>query len=154
MITVCIFELRNAMCTVQKNFEINSLGTKHALPDLSKEIAHLSVALQDNKKQSYTEGREANEHIQPVRDLLGEGSKYPDTCGAFHTFKKDNRVVENLGQVDPAVGDTGEAQDNAILDQQGTEDYEVTPEDLAIDDEEPYGGMDSIMSFINEMDEY
>lgn len=146
MITVCIYELRNAMRTVQKNFEISSLGTQHTIPDMTKEVIHLAKALEDNRIQSYVEHWETNQYINPNRDLLEDGSKYPDTRGAYQVFRKDPRIVENLGQVEGTVGDSADAQEESEMVEQ--DDYEVTVDDLTVDDEEPYGDLDNIMTFI------
>ncbi|KAE9393457.1 hypothetical protein BT96DRAFT_959055 [Gymnopus androsaceus JB14] len=131
MITVCIYELRNAMRTVQKNFEISSFGTQHTIPDMTKEVMYLVQALKDNRIQSYVENRETNQYIDPKRDLLEDGSK-------------------NLGQVEATVGDSAEAQEESEATER--DDYEITLEDLAVDNEEPYGDFDNIMSFIDAMD--
>ncbi|KAE9390679.1 hypothetical protein BT96DRAFT_1063542 [Gymnopus androsaceus JB14] len=151
MITVCIQELRNAMQTVQKNFEISSFGTQHTIPDMTKEVEHLVQALKDNQIQSYVENRETNQYIDSRCDLLEDGSKYPDTRGAYRAFRKDSRIIENLGQVEATVGDSADAREQSE-EAAERDNYEVTVEDLAIDDEEPYGDLDNIMSFIDAMD--
>ena len=64
-----------------------------------------------------------------IRDLLYEGSKYPNTTKAFQNFQADLLQVENLGVVDLAnvspEGDEGE-------DHVEPEDEEPTLEDIAV----------------------
>ncbi|KAF8827077.1 hypothetical protein HHX47_DHR5001104 [Lentinula edodes] len=123
MVTVCIFELRNAMHTVQHAFNISSLGTKHTIPDMTQDINILATALEENKIQVYIMNRPSNEFIDPVRDLL------------------DHRIPVNLGFVEPTVGDgaSGEPEEEGELYQ---EEYETSREDLAVDEEEEYDKMD------------
>lgn len=151
MITVCIYELRNAMRTVQKHFEIPGFGTKHTVPDMSKEIDHLSKALEDNEIQSYVLNRDTNQYIDGRRDLLGEGSKYADTRTAFQAFRKDSRIAENLGQVEPTIGDSGSTMNGDR--ETNVETYEITQEDLEADEEEPYEYLNNIMSIVDDFDE-
>ncbi|KAJ6620227.1 hypothetical protein B0H10DRAFT_2023170, partial [Mycena sp. CBHHK59/15] len=110
MITVCIFTLRDTMRT--------------------------------KKIQEYGANRPANDPndstaVTPIHDLLEEGAKYADTGGAFKKFAKETRRAENLGLVnaESSVRDpkAGEDEDSGEDD-----DYEVTGEDLEMDDEEPY----------------
>ncbi|KAJ4472426.1 hypothetical protein C8R41DRAFT_701928, partial [Lentinula lateritia] len=70
----------------QHAFNISSLGTKHTIPDMTQDINILATALEENKIQVYVMNRPSNEFIDPVRDLLGEGAKYPNSRTAFQRF--------------------------------------------------------------------
>ncbi|KAJ3858146.1 hypothetical protein EV359DRAFT_69240, partial [Lentinula novae-zelandiae] len=129
MITPIIFELRSAMSTVQKAFEISSLSTKHTIPDKSKEVHRLSDALADENIQTFVPNRASNEGKKAVRDLFEEGSKYPNQKGAFKIFRKDARKAENLGFVESVVGDASDIEEES--DERPDEDYEITLQDLA-----------------------
>ncbi|KAJ6592734.1 hypothetical protein B0H19DRAFT_1245565 [Mycena capillaripes] len=142
MITVCIFTLRDTMRTVQKTFNITSYGERHTVPDMTEEVQTLADALKDEQLQEYVVNRPANDptdstSVKPVRDLLEEGSKYADTRGAFKKFTKEERKAENLGFVDGTVDDSTDHVDDGE-DSGMEEDYQVTGDDLGIDDEEPY----------------
>lgn len=139
MVTVCIFELRNAMRTVQTAFKISSLSTKHTVPDVSKEVNALAEALEENGIQTYQINRPTNELIKPVRDLLEEGAKYFNNRQAFHTFRTDNHKPVNLGFQEPTVGDSGATEDKEE-EESHQEEYEAMREDLEMDDEEMYEG--------------
>ena len=145
MVTVCIFELRNAMHTVQQAFNISSLGTSHTVPDISKEVQILTEALEEYKIQEYIIERPTNEHIDPRRDLLGEGSQYPNSRGAYRTFRPDQRTPVNLGVVEPTVAD-GTSQEDEDEQESHQEEYETTREDLALDEDEAYDGMDDAVA--------
>ncbi|KAJ3830989.1 hypothetical protein F5878DRAFT_648043, partial [Lentinula raphanica] len=126
-------------------FKIVDFSTKHTVPDMTSDIAILAKALEDEKIQSYVVDRPANDTKTPVRDLFEEGSKYPNEKGAFKTFRKDTRVAENLGSADIEMGS---------LEVGTEEDYEITMEDLAVDEEEQaYGALEQITDFIDEFDD-
>ncbi|KAJ7106927.1 hypothetical protein C8R44DRAFT_834268 [Mycena epipterygia] len=155
MITVCIFTLRDTMRNVQKTFNITGYGERHTVPDMSKEIQILADALKEEKIQEYVVDRPSNDPtdptaVTPVRDLLEEGSKYPDTRGAFKKFTAEQRRAENLGFVDAEAttreGDAAEDDDSELED-----DYEVTGEDLGIDDEEPYADAAALFATASEI---
>lgn len=142
MVTVCIFELRNAMRTVQKAFNISSQSTTHTIPDMAKEIEILTEALQEYNIQVYIIDRASNEALNSSRDLLGEGSKYPNSWGGFCTSRPDPRTPVNLGFVEPTIGD-GASTGGRVEEEESTQEvYEVSREDLAMDDEEPYDALD------------
>ncbi|KAF7369548.1 hypothetical protein MVEN_00284700 [Mycena venus] len=139
MITVCIFTLRDTMRTVQKTFKITRYGERHTMPDMTKEAQVIADALRDERLQEYVANRPANDPtdstaVTPVRDLLEEGSKYPDTRGAFKKFTKEEKRAENLGE-DVGMDD----------------DYDVTAEDLGVDDEEAYTDADAMMAAATEL---
>ncbi|KAJ3832057.1 hypothetical protein F5878DRAFT_654713 [Lentinula raphanica] len=136
MITPIIFILRNAMRVVQTEFQIVDLSTKHTVPDMTNEISTLAMALAEEKIQTYVQQRPSNTSKKPVRDLFEEG--------AFSIFKQDDRIIENLGFVEPEVGDA----------ESDVEDYEVTPDDLAVDNEEPYDDLENISQLIEQIDTY
>ncbi|KAJ3832078.1 hypothetical protein F5878DRAFT_671204 [Lentinula raphanica] len=136
MITPIIFILRNAMRVVQTEFQIVDLSGKHTVPDKTNEISTLAMALADEKIQTYVVQRPSNEYKKPVRDLFEEG--------AFSIFKHDNRIIENLGFVEPEIGEA----------EADVEDYEVTPDDLAVDNEEPYDDLENITQLIEQIDTY
>lgn len=155
MITVCIFTLRDTMRTVQKTFNITGYGERHTVPDMSKEIQTLADALKEEKIQEYVANRPANDPtdpsaVAPVRDLLEEGAKYPDTRGAFKKFTKEERRAENLGFVaaEPSTreGDVAEDEDSGQ-----EENYKVTDEDLEMDDEEPYADHVALLAAASEV---
>ncbi|KAJ6631959.1 hypothetical protein B0H10DRAFT_1901500 [Mycena sp. CBHHK59/15] len=133
MITVCIFTLRDTMRMVQT----------------------LADALKDEKLQEYVLNRPANDAtdstaVTPVRDLLEEGAKYADTRGAFKKFTKEARRAENLGFVDSPVADS--MNDSGDGEASGMEeDYEVTGDDLGIDDEEPYADAAALLATATEV---
>lgn len=150
MVTVCIFELRNSMRTVQKAFSISSQSTSHTIPDMVKEVEILTEALREHNIQVYTIDRASNDTLSSTRDLLGEGSKYPNSRGASHTSRPDPRTPVNLGFVEPTVGD-GSSTGNGVEEDETTQEvYEVSRDDLAMDDEEPYDALDiSISDFMD-----
>lgn len=120
------------MRTVQQAFNISSLGTSHTIPEISKEVQILTEALEENKIQEYTIDWPLNEHIKPVRDLLEQGSQYPDSRSAFHMFRPDPRIPVNLGGIDLTVSD-GTSLEGNNLEESHQEEYEITREDLALD---------------------
>ncbi|KAJ7135486.1 hypothetical protein C8R43DRAFT_956002 [Mycena crocata] len=140
MITVCIFTIREAMCTVQTSFKIPAYGEKHKSPPITEEVALIAQALQDEKIQSYVEHRPANDHVAPVRDLIREGALYANTRKAFHRFTRDTRKPEKRGFERDEAGDqmTG---DNENEQEGEAENYDPTEDDLRVDDEGdgPYG---------------
>ncbi|KAJ7711660.1 hypothetical protein B0H16DRAFT_1815977 [Mycena metata] len=150
MITVCIFTLRDTMRTVQKTFNISSYGEHHTVPDMTNEIQALADALRDERLQEHVLNRPANDldnttAVAPVRDLLEEGAKYADTRGAFKKFTREKRKAENLGVVDAEGSLDGSAGD--VDDESGMEeDYQVTGDDLGIDDEEPYADAAALLA--------
>ncbi|THV04154.1 hypothetical protein K435DRAFT_851149 [Dendrothele bispora CBS 962.96] len=152
MITICIFELRNAMRTVQNSFKISSLGVSHTIPDMSKEIETLAKALEVNKVQEYVKDRPENNVVKPVRDLLEEGARYPNTYKAFGKFREDRRTAVNLGMVDPTTEDATSADPGPADEELESWDYETqeyTEDDLWQDEEEPYEMLDRLRRFIN-----
>ncbi|KAE9401958.1 hypothetical protein BT96DRAFT_937546 [Gymnopus androsaceus JB14] len=96
---------------VQQAFNISSLGTSHTVPNISKEVQILTEALEEYKIQEYIIERPTNEYIDPRRDLLGEGSQYPNSHGAYHTFCLDQRTPVNLGIVEPTVANGTSQED-------------------------------------------
>lgn len=134
------------MRTVQKAFDISSQSTNHTIPDLSKEVEILTEALHEYNIQVYTVDWLANETLKPVRDLLEEGSKYPNSRSAFHSSRPDPRVPVNLGFVEPTIGD-GVSTSSGIEEDGSTQEvYTVSRDDLAMDDEEPYDVLDISIS--------
>ncbi|KAJ7123895.1 hypothetical protein C8R43DRAFT_899453 [Mycena crocata] len=144
MITVCIFTLRDTMRTVQKAFKIPALGETHKIPDMSAEVQQLADALRDERIQEFVPDRPANDPndstaVTPVRDLLAEGAKYAD--------------AQNLGFVDAVdegedtIGEDGEQSETEGQDEQ----YEITSEDLEMDEEEPYADADALLTTATEL---
>ncbi|KAJ7629143.1 hypothetical protein B0H17DRAFT_962964 [Mycena rosella] len=155
MLTVCIFTLRDTMRTVQKSFKIPALGESHKVPDMSAEIQKLADALRDEQIQEYVPNRPANDPddstaVTPVRDLFEEGAKYADGRSAFKKFTKEERRAQNLGLVD-AVRDGTDAVDSEGDESEQEEEYEITQEDLEIDDEEPYADTASLLATAEEL---
>ncbi|KAJ7506277.1 hypothetical protein B0H11DRAFT_1904160 [Mycena galericulata] len=153
MITVCIFTLRDTMRTVQKTFKITGYGERHTVPDMTKEIQTLADALAEEKIQEYVLNRPANDPtdpnaVTPVRDLLEEGSKYADTRNAFKRFTKEKRRAENLGFVDAEAGGDDDAIEEEDVER---DDYEVTGDDLGMDDEEPYADAAALYAAASEI---
>ncbi|KAJ6575846.1 hypothetical protein B0H10DRAFT_1837543 [Mycena sp. CBHHK59/15] len=97
MITVCIFTIREAMCTVQTAFEIPAYGEKHKTPPIDDEVTLIAGALKADRIQSYVQDRPANDHVTAVRDLIQEGALYANTWKAFHRFTRDTRKPEMRG---------------------------------------------------------
>ncbi|KAJ7730237.1 hypothetical protein DFH07DRAFT_756359 [Mycena maculata] len=138
MITVCIFTLREAMRTVQTTFKIPAYGEKHKTPLINEEVALIAQALLDEKIQTYVEHRPANDHVNPVRDLIKEGVLYADSSKAFRRFTRDTRKAERRGFDTAEGGNEGETGDENEEDgdEGEVENYDVTEEDLRMDDEE------------------
>ncbi|KAJ7851211.1 hypothetical protein B0H13DRAFT_2360239 [Mycena leptocephala] len=115
MITVCIFTLQT------QDTPIND------------EVTLLANALQSEKIQSFVPRRPANEHVDSVRDLIREGSRYGNTRKAFKRFTRETRKAEKRGFTapEPSAGEDDEDEDEGQ-----EEDYEPTEEDLRADDEE------------------
>ncbi|KAJ7479459.1 hypothetical protein B0H11DRAFT_2423691 [Mycena galericulata] len=145
MITVCIFTLRDTMRTVQKTFKITGYGERHTVPDMSKEIQTLADALAEEKIQEYVVDRPANDPTDPNT----EGSRYADTRSAFKRFTKEKRRAENLGFVNAEAG----APDDDVMEEEDAErdDYEVTGDDLGMDDEEPYADAAALFAAASEI---
>ncbi|KAJ7835271.1 hypothetical protein B0H14DRAFT_2590411 [Mycena olivaceomarginata] len=136
MITVCIFTLRDAMRTVQAAFQIPAYGEKHKTPPINDEVALIAKALQDEKIQSYVEDRPANDHINPVRDLIKDGVVYANNRKAFHRFTQDTRKPEKRG-FDTVEGEgDGEGDEEEEGEPEEVDEYNPTEEDLRVDDEE------------------
>lgn len=146
MITVCIFTLRDTMRTVQKSFKIPAYGLKHKVPNMTEEVRRVSEALAADKIQQFILNRPGNEQITPVRDLFEEGSKYPNTRTAFQKFRKDTRKAVNLGVIEGEVVEEA-GSDEEDEDEEGQEEeYEATPEDLELDDDEPYDMAEQLLA--------
>ncbi|KAJ7820388.1 hypothetical protein B0H14DRAFT_3089251 [Mycena olivaceomarginata] len=133
MITVFIFTLRDAMRTVQTAFDIPAYGEKHKTPPIKDEVALLANALQSEKIQTFVSRRPANDHVNPVRDLIKEGALYGNARKAFKHFTRDTRKAGKRGFTVPGqvAGEDEEDEDEGQ-----EEDYEPTEEDLRADDEE------------------
>ncbi|KAJ6577766.1 hypothetical protein B0H19DRAFT_1337487 [Mycena capillaripes] len=161
MITVCIFTLRDAMRTVQAAFQIPAYGEKHKNPPIDDEVALIAKALQDEKIQSYVEDRPANDHVNPVRDLIKEGVVYANNRKAFHRFTRDTRKPEKQG-FDTAEGEgDGEGdEEEEEGEPEEVDEYNPTEEDLRVDDEEFLmepgeilaSAMDIVQSILNDSD--
>ncbi|KII91476.1 hypothetical protein PLICRDRAFT_156573 [Plicaturopsis crispa FD-325 SS-3] len=152
LITVCIFTLRDAMRTVQKAYKITPYGERHSTPSITDEVNLLADALAQERIQSYVPDRRGNKEIAPVRDLIIEGSKYPNSAKAFQHFRAPTWRAENLGVLDPE--DVEAEEDSESEEESEEEDYtEVGPtdEDLAVDDEEPYGLADEMLEHAEAM---
>ncbi|KAK6966366.1 hypothetical protein R3P38DRAFT_3338003 [Favolaschia claudopus] len=144
-ITVCIFVLRDAMKTVHATFKIPDYGTKHTVPDMKNEILRVAEALQKDRLQEQWPERPWKEQVERVRDLLEEGSNYINTRSAFSRFTEPNVTYE----VVPAGSDSldkGTGSYSADDEEENNhEEYNVTQEDLEMDEEEPYGLLNSIL---------
>ncbi|KAF8181438.1 hypothetical protein K438DRAFT_1976162 [Mycena galopus ATCC 62051] len=155
MITVCIFTLRQTMRTVQKSFNIPAYGEHHTVPDMSSEIQKLADAFQDERIQEYIVNRPSNDPsnstaVTPVRDLFEEGSKYADTRAAFKKYTRMAKKPENIGVVevmeDGVPPEPEEKEDDTM-----NEDYQVTEDDLRVDDEELYSDPSSLLSIATDL---
>ncbi|KAK7019707.1 hypothetical protein VNI00_017984 [Paramarasmius palmivorus] len=144
MISVCIYTLREALRSVQKAYKTPMYGTKHTVPDMSKEIQCIAEALKDENIQVYVPDRPANRGVDPVRDLMHEGVKYGNKRSAFTKYQESNAVWSNHGSVEAPV-QVPEDVDMAN-DEGEDESYEPSKEDLADDDEEPYDMQDYLIS--------
>ncbi|KAK7462875.1 hypothetical protein VKT23_007454 [Stygiomarasmius scandens] len=134
MISVCIYSLRDAMRKVQSSFNIPVYGTRHTIPDMSNEIRRIADKLQEEKIQEHISSRPANSEVEPVRDLLSEGSAYANKRTAFARYRENDSILENAGfQGEPFAS----ARDSDDDDDEQEEEYQLTPEDLAMDEEEP-----------------
>ncbi|KAF7373720.1 hypothetical protein MSAN_00583000 [Mycena sanguinolenta] len=154
MITVCIFTLREAMRTVQTAFQIPAYGEKHKNPPIHDEVALIAKSLEDDKIQTYVQDRPANDHVNPVRDLIKEGAVYANSRKAFHRFTRDTRRPEKQGF--DLVEDDGQENERDEEDEEGeVDEYTPTEEDLRLDDEEflmePEEMMASAMDIVDSM---
>ncbi|KAJ7675030.1 hypothetical protein B0H14DRAFT_2423831 [Mycena olivaceomarginata] len=153
-ITVCIFALRDAMKTVHAAFKIPDYSTKHTVPDMQNEILRVAEALQKDRIQELWSDRLWKDQVVCVRDLFEEGANYVNTRGAFSRYTAPTTVYS---LVPPGSNVEGTNDTTALDDEENTqEDYEVSQEDLAMDDEEPYEMIDSLvgaaMEMVNDMD--
>ncbi|KAF8141052.1 hypothetical protein K438DRAFT_1946476 [Mycena galopus ATCC 62051] len=154
MITVCIFTLRQTMCTVQKSFNIPAYGEHHTVPDMSSEIQKLADAFQDERIQEYIFNRPSNDPsnstaVTPVRDLFEEGSKYADTRVVFKKYTQMAKKPENIGVVE--VTEDGVPPEPEEKEDTTNEDYQVTEDDLRVDDEELYSDPSSLLSIATDL---
>ncbi|KAK7027626.1 hypothetical protein R3P38DRAFT_2776632 [Favolaschia claudopus] len=149
-ITVCIFVLRDAMKTVQSTFKIPDYGTKHTVPDMKNEILRVAEALEKDRLQELWSERPWKEDVERVRDLLEEGSNYLNSRGAFSRFTEPSVTYEVVASGSDALekGTGGQMDDE---EENHHEDYDVTREDLEMDDEEPYGMLDTILRAATDM---
>lgn len=147
MITVCIWTLRDAMRTVQMTFKIPAYGIKHTSPDITEEVNCLTAALESEKIQEYVKNRAGNDSINPVRDLIEHGTRYPDTRKAFHNYRQETRRAKNVGIVEPMIDNSEDEADEAVpAGHDQLEDYYApTTDDLDVDEEETYGMADQLM---------
>ncbi|KAK6977333.1 hypothetical protein R3P38DRAFT_3295456 [Favolaschia claudopus] len=148
MITVCIFTLRETMRSVQKSFDIPAYGENHTIPNITAEVQKLADALADEKIQEYVINRPVAITVTAVRDLLEEGAKYADTRGAFKKFTRETRKAELVPD-----GEEGGIPDSDSDEEEGSmqEDYEVTNEDLGVDEEEPYADPSALLEIASEL---
>ncbi|KAL0061283.1 hypothetical protein AAF712_011901 [Marasmius tenuissimus] len=143
MISLCIYTLRQALLLVAKMFNIPGYGSKHTVPDMSNEVQRIADTLKEETIQEYVPERPANGFVKPVRDLLQEGMKYGERRTAFAKYRDDSGIPMNMGdQGDPVV------EAASILDEgeHDGEEYEPSLEDLEMDDEEPYGIQNILLS--------
>ncbi|THU79910.1 hypothetical protein K435DRAFT_696822 [Dendrothele bispora CBS 962.96] len=142
MISVCIYSLRDAMRKVQTSFDIPVYGTRHTIPDMSNEIRRITMKLQEEKIQQHVSSRPANNEVEPVKDLLSEGSKYANKRSAFSKYQEEDYMMVNLGFQDESLVETVDWDDE---DEGDEEEYQLTPEDLAMDEEEPISMADELV---------
>ncbi|KAJ3964054.1 hypothetical protein EV361DRAFT_812694 [Lentinula raphanica] len=144
MISVCIYSLREALRTVQKTFNIPIYGTQHTTPDMENEIFLISEKLKEENIQQHIPNWPANTQVEPVRDLIYEGTKYANRRTAYAQYQPDPTILENLGvQGETVAAELGSTEGNE--DEEGEESYKPSAEDLAMDDEEPIGLADELL---------
>ncbi|KAJ3816871.1 hypothetical protein F5880DRAFT_1634205 [Lentinula raphanica] len=144
MISVCIYSLREALRTVQKTFDIPIYGTQHTTPDMENEILLISEKLKEENIQQHVPNRPAKTQVEPVRDLIYEGTKYANRRTAYAQYQPDPTILENLGvQGETVAAELGSTEGNE--DEEGEESYKPSAEDLAMDDEEPIGLADELL---------
>ncbi|KAJ7930333.1 hypothetical protein B0H13DRAFT_1540139, partial [Mycena leptocephala] len=114
-----------------KSWEWLSMTTTPLIKD---EVALLANALQSEKIQTIVSRRPANDHVDPVRDLIKEGELYGNARKAFKRFTHDTRKAEKRGFIVP--GQVAGEENEEDEDEGQEEDYEPTEEDLQADDEE------------------
>lgn len=149
-ITVCIFALRDAMKQTHATFKIANLGGKHTVPDMNKEVQAIADALEKERIQEQWPDRPWKDQVIPVRDLLEEGAKYVNTRNAFYKFTDNTDTL--VATMDSATDDTptaGAAEEDNGDDVEMM--YEVSQDDLAMDEEEPYDMIDTLLSAAEEM---
>ncbi|KAJ8089774.1 hypothetical protein PM082_018350 [Marasmius tenuissimus] len=101
---------------------------------MSREIQRIADALRDEKVQEYVQDRPTNEVVEPVRDLLREGSKYANKKSAFSKYRANDSSMENMGYQEVPVAEVESEDDDTSYHEP---EYLPTDEDLAVDDEEP-----------------
>ncbi|KAJ6456466.1 hypothetical protein C8R45DRAFT_943662 [Mycena sanguinolenta] len=121
--------------SVQAAFQIPAYGEKHKTPPIDNEVGLIAQALQDEKIQTYVADRPANDHINPVRDLIKEGLAYAKGRKAFRRFTRDTRRPEKRG-FDIVTDDSQKEKDEEEEEQEEQEEYDPTEDDLRVDDEE------------------
>ncbi|KAL1686720.1 hypothetical protein GGG16DRAFT_63723 [Schizophyllum commune] len=123
-ITVCIFILRDTMRKVQSAYGIPSYGERHTVPDITNEVQLLADLLEEEKLQTYVKDRPGNEHVTPVRDLMGVGVAYFSSANAYQNFRVDKRVAVNAGPAAeaPVVDVAGEVVDESDEEVEGTQE--------------------------------
>ncbi|KAJ7721241.1 hypothetical protein B0H14DRAFT_2642513 [Mycena olivaceomarginata] len=94
-------------------------------------------------------GRPWKDQVVHVRDLFEEGANYVNTRGAFSRY---TAPTDRLQSCSPRGRTWREQMTSTALDEENMqEDYEVSQEDLAMDDEEPYEMIDSLVGTAAEM---
>ncbi|KAJ7607150.1 hypothetical protein FB45DRAFT_993941 [Roridomyces roridus] len=148
MITVCIFALRDAMQTVHKTFNIPDSGTKHTVPNMTKEVSCVADGLKQERLQEHWAERPQKEKVQRARDLMEEGADYINTRGAFAKFtqRTTQYTRESGAEHDPLRNEEEEEEEVSAQ-----EAYDVTQEDLEMDDEEPYQMLNAILQSATDM---
>ncbi|KAJ7022998.1 hypothetical protein C8F04DRAFT_1213416 [Mycena alexandri] len=116
-------------------FQIPAYGEKHKTPPIHDEVALIAKALQDENIQTYVADRPANDHVNPIRDLIKEGAVYANSRKAFHRFTRDTRKAENRGFDVMEAGATSEGAGQEEAEEE-VDGYEPTEDDLRLDDEE------------------
>lgn len=122
---------------------------------MTKEVQALTDMLEKEAIQTYVVNRWANSTKSQSRDLMFEGSLYPNTAAAFQNFHKERRQMENLGP-DGSEDDEedGEASgDEADEQDEGEDEHndEIDDDDLMEDNEESYEMRATMLAAATEM---
>ncbi|KAJ6483351.1 hypothetical protein C8R45DRAFT_931961 [Mycena sanguinolenta] len=131
--------------TVHATFKIPDYGTKHTVPDMQNEICRVAEALEKDRLQELWSQRPWKDQVVCVRDLFEEGANYPNTRGAFSRYMEPTTaytIIPPGSDVEQTNSTTTDGEDD---DENMQEDYEVTQEDLEMDDEEPYDMISSLL---------
>ncbi|TDL22081.1 hypothetical protein BD410DRAFT_803611 [Rickenella mellea] len=160
MVSLSIYTLRDVIHNVQQAFKVPHNGNSHTSPDTQRDINTVRSYLEEKKLQTFWPTRPFNEDTTPARNLFAVGAAYSNTPRAYKNFSRDKRHVYNKGVPDIHLApeettsngnddnETDEFDDDSAANV--TETFDITLDDLALDDEE-YVAMVSFMEGARDM---